>query len=166
MHRSKVVALTLICASGAVGWAAWSGHVLALPFSIAFPALWSLALSRGMAALVSVAYFLAASRGLPQGVAAFYASDLWPGLLLWLFASSAFVLVHSVLWTKRDGWRRAVRFSVACGLMTIPPFGIVGWAHPLNAAGVLVTRNAVVRRLLRFLSARPLAISLKRWNGE
>nr|WP_246765490.1 conjugal transfer protein TraB [Aminobacter sp. SR38] len=88
-----------------------------------------------MAALVSVAYFLAASRRLPQGVADFYASDLWPGLLLWLFASSAFVLVHSVLWTKRDGWRRAVRFSVACGLMTIPPFGIVGWAHPLNAAG-------------------------------
>lgn len=30
-----------------------------------------------------------------------------------------------------------MRYLVAAALMGIPPFGIVGWAHPLTAAGVL-----------------------------
>ena len=109
----------------------------ALPFSALFPALWSLCRHRTTAALVSAGYFLAASRGLPQGVAAFYAADLWPGLLLWLAASIGFVLVHCLLWTSHEGWWRAVRYSLALVLMAIPPFGILGWAHPLTAAGVI-----------------------------
>ena len=30
-----------------------------------------------------------------------------------------------------------MRFALAAVLMAVPPFGIVGWAHPLTAAGVL-----------------------------
>ncbi len=103
--------------------------------------------SRVVAALVSAGYFLAASRGLPQGVANFYGADLWPGLLLWLVASGSFVVVHTVLWTKRRGEDasgrraadagRAARYLLALVLMGLPPFGIAGWAHPLTAAGVL-----------------------------
>lgn len=110
---------------------------MALPLAVTFPALWAHAPSRLVAGAVSAAYFLAASRGLPQGVANFYASDLWPGLLLWVAASFAFVVVHATLWTKRPGKGRAVRFLAATVLMGLPPFGIVGWAHPLTAAGVL-----------------------------
>jgi hypothetical protein len=90
-----------------------------------------------VAGLVSTGYFLAASRGLPQGVANFYSSDLWPGLFLWVVASLSFVLVHSVLWTKHSGKGRAVRYVAAAVLMALPPFGITGWAHPLTAAGVV-----------------------------
>jgi hypothetical protein len=128
--------LLTVAAIGA-GWLGWSGFVLALPLCLAFPILWSMAPSRTSAALVSAAYFLAASRGLPQGVATFYGSDLLPGLILWIVASSGFVLVHTVLWTAKHGLHRPLRYLAASTLMAVPPFGILGWAHPLTAAGVL-----------------------------
>ena len=120
-----------------VGGITWSGNPQTLPLAFAFPALWVLSSSRIVAALVSGGYFLAASRGLPQGVVNFYASDLWPGLLLWFVASLGFVAVHTALWTSRPGGKRAARYGLAALLMAVPPFGIVGWAHPLTAAGVL-----------------------------
>ncbi|KAA3448208.1 conjugal transfer protein TraB [Mesorhizobium sp. SARCC-RB16n] len=127
----------LVVLAIAVGAVSWSGHVLALPLAMIFPALWALSPSRTAAALVSAGYFLAASRGLPQGVANFYAADLWPGLLLWLAASSAFVLVHAAAWSERPGQGRAVRYLLATVVMALPPFGIIGWAQPITAAGVL-----------------------------
>ncbi|WP_434730653.1 conjugal transfer protein TraB [Rhizobium binae] len=141
--RSAVLVVTSV-ACGGIGW---SGHVLLLPVATLFPALWAMAPSRPIAAFVSAGYFLAASRGLPQGVANFYAADLSPGLLLWLIASAAFVVVHTALWTKPRGEdasakksadaARAARYLLALVLIGLPPFGITGWAHPLTAAGVL-----------------------------
>ncbi|WP_371349351.1 conjugal transfer protein TraB [Ancylobacter sp. IITR112] len=127
----------LIVIAALVGVIGWIGDPLTLPLAMLFPTLWALARSRFVAALVAAAYFLAASRGLPQGVANFYGADLGPGLFLWLVASLAFVAVHGLLWTSRPGGGRAVRFVLAAALMAVPPFGIVGWAHPLTAAGVL-----------------------------
>ncbi|MDL2407626.1 conjugal transfer protein TraB [Rhizobium calliandrae] len=125
-----------IAASIIVGMVGWSGHVLLLPVALAFPILWMLARTRLIAAFVAAGYFLAASWGLPQGVATFYFSDLWPGLLLWLCASLSFVGVHTILWTRRS-CTRPFRYLAAAVLMTIPPFGITGWAHPITATGVL-----------------------------
>lgn len=139
--------ILLIIASIACGWVGWSGEVHLLPLAIFFPLLWAMAPSRTIATLVAVGYFLAASRGLPQGVANFYAADLWPGLVLWGVGSVSFVSVHAALWMKRrnefaSGKRgadsaRAVRYLSAMALTGLPPFGITGWAHPLTAAGVL-----------------------------
>ncbi|MDP9762531.1 conjugal transfer protein TraB (plasmid) [Rhizobium ruizarguesonis] len=139
--------ILLIIAAIACGWVSWNGEVLLLPLAMFFPLLWAMASSRSIAALVAAGYFLAASRGLPQGVANFYAADLWPGLVLWVMASASFVIVHAVLWTKHrgeDGSRRkgtdaarALRYLIVIVLMALPPFGITGWAHPLTAAGVL-----------------------------
>lgn len=127
----------LVALSAGAGWIGWSGHVLLFPIAGAFPILWSLARTRLQATAVSAAYFLAASRGLPQGVANFYSSDIWPGLLLWLVASAGFVIVHAALWTDCAGWRKPLRFQIACVIMSIPPFGITGWAHPVTVAGIL-----------------------------
>nr|WP_246697067.1 conjugal transfer protein TraB [Rhizobium sp. WYCCWR 11146] len=137
----------LIAVSFACGWIAWSGHVLALPIAVLFPALWAMSPSRLTALLVSAGYFLAASRGLPQGVANFYAADLWPGLLLWAAASLSFSCVHAAFWKGqpegkspgegRTGMAMAARYQVAATLMGLPPLGITGWAHPLTATGVL-----------------------------
>nr|WP_273545870.1 conjugal transfer protein TraB [Agrobacterium tumefaciens] len=127
----------LIVASVACGSLGWSGNVLALPVAMLFPALWAMSPSRTIAVLVSAGYFLAASRGLPQGVANFYSSDLWPGFLLWMAASVSFVAVHAAAWTRQTGKGRAVRYLAAAVLMALPPFGITGWAHPLTAAGVV-----------------------------
>ncbi|NTA40331.1 conjugal transfer protein TraB [Agrobacterium salinitolerans] len=136
MHPDLRTCVLIVSAIGA-GWFAWSGFVLALPLSLAFSVVWSMANSRKVAALVSGGYFLAASRGLPQGVATFYGSDMLPGILLWVIASSAFVFVHTLLWTAVDGLQRAFRYLAVCILMAVPPFGILGWAHPITAAGVL-----------------------------
>ncbi len=121
--------------------------MLLLPLAMFFPLLWSKAPSRTVAALVAAGYFLAASRGLPQGVANFYSADLWPGLVLWVVASASFVIVHAVFWTKPRGENasgrkgtdaaRALRYLVVMVLTGLPPFGITGWAHPMTAAGVL-----------------------------
>lgn len=136
MRRDYLRPMLLTFASIAIGGVGWSGHVTLLPVALAFPVLWSIARTRMIAALVSAGYFLAASRGLPQGVAAFYSSDIWPGFLLWLCASLSFVMVHAVLWTKNAG-SRPLRYLLAAVIMAIPPFGITGWAHPVTAAGVL-----------------------------
>ncbi|AMD56836.1 conjugal transfer protein TraB [Agrobacterium tumefaciens] len=137
----------LILASIVCGWIGWSGEVLLLPFSVVFPLLWAMAPSRTIAALVAAGYFLAASRGLPQGAANFYAPDLWPGHLLWVTASVSFVGVHAALWmgplgefasqTKGTDSATAIGYLLAMVLSGLPPFGITGWAHPLTAAGVL-----------------------------
>jgi hypothetical protein len=102
-----------------------------------FPALWAFSPSRMVAGCVSLGYFLAASRGLPQGVANFYGSQFALGLALWLGASLVFVGVHAVLWTSRRGWRRPLHYAMAAVVMSVPPLGIVGWAHPITGAGVL-----------------------------
>ncbi|MBX5166826.1 MULTISPECIES: conjugal transfer protein TraB [unclassified Rhizobium] len=139
--------ILLVIASIVCGRIGWSGEVLLLPLAMFFPLLWSKASSRPIAALVAAGYFLAASRGLPQGVANFYSADLWPGLVLWLVASASFVTVHAVFWTKpraenasgRKGTdaARALRYLLAMALTGLPPLGITGWAHPLTATGVL-----------------------------
>ena len=137
MRREHCLVVGLVALSVAAGWVGWSGKALLLPVAFAFPVLWSQAPTRTGAALVSAGYFLAASRGLPQGVANYYEADLWSGLLLWLAASFAFVAVHTALWSERSGKGRAVRYIIAGVLMAAPPFGITGWAHPITAAGVV-----------------------------
>lgn len=136
MRLEHVQPTALIAVSVVAGTVGWSGDVLLLPVAFAFPVLWGFARTRLTAVFVSAGYFLAASRGLPQGVATFYSSDLWPGLLLWLCASAGFVIVHTVLWTKNTGARPGC-YLLAAVLMAVPPFGIIGWAHPITAAGAL-----------------------------
>jgi len=131
------IAATFLAAAAAIGAFGWSGEVLLLPVACLFPALWAFAPTRLVASLVSMAYFMAASRGLPVGVSIFYASDIWVGLGLWIAASLVFVLVHTILWSPKPGWHRAVLYLAAWALMSVPPFGIVGWASPITAAGVL-----------------------------
>jgi hypothetical protein len=130
--------------------------------AMAYPALWAFSPSRMVAACVSAGYFLAASRGLPQGVANFYGSQFVFGTALWLAASLTFVIVHSVLWTSAKGWRRALRYAIAAVVMSIPPFGIVGWAHPITASGILFPGwgwfGVTAASLLM------LAMTTKRWS--
>ncbi len=115
----------------------WSGDPRTLPVALVFPALWGLSRSRWTAAAVAAAYFLAASRGLPQGVVTFYGASVLLGVSLWIGAALAFVGVHAGLWASRPEWGRVVRYAAAAILMAVPPFGIVGWAHPITAAGIL-----------------------------
>jgi hypothetical protein len=135
--HSLAVASAFIVGGFFTGTVGWSGHALTLPAGMIFPALWAFAPSRAIAALVALAHFLAASRGLPVGTAIFYGAQLALGLGLWFAASFLFVAVHAALWTGKGGWHRPVRYAIATLLMSVPPFGIVGWASPITAAGVV-----------------------------
>lgn len=127
----------LVVAAISIGVIAWSGEPRLLPAAMLFPALWALAPKRISAALVAAGYFLAASRGLPQGVSNFYGTGLVAGIGLWIAASSLFVATHTVLWTARPGSVRVLRYAIIAVLLSVPPIGIVGWAHPITAAGIL-----------------------------
>ncbi|WP_248305836.1 carbon-nitrogen hydrolase family protein, partial [Devosia psychrophila] len=111
---------------------------MTLPMAMVFPALWSVAGSRAGAALVAAAYFLGASRGLPEGVSIFFGSDRLLGIALWVTASLVFVGTHAACWTKRSGWRQPWRYLLANVLMSVPPLGILGWANPITAAGIML----------------------------
>lgn len=135
--RDLLIWLGFVTGSASVGAIAWSGNLFTLPVAVLLPTLWAFAPNRLVAGLVSLAYFLAASRGLPVGVATYYASDIWLGLGLWFAASCSFVAVHAALWSPKAGWQRPLRYLAVGMLMSVPPFGIVGWASPITAAGVM-----------------------------
>ena len=61
-RRDLMMAPVFVLAAATVGAIGWCGNVLALPAACLFPALWAFAPTRMIAALVSMAYFLAASR--------------------------------------------------------------------------------------------------------
>ncbi len=127
----------LVVAAAAIGLIAWSGEPRLLPAAMLFPALWAFAPTRLSAALIAAGYFLAASRSLPQGVGNFYGSGFAAGIALWIAASVMFVATHALLWTARPGRARVIRYSLAAIMLSVPPIGIVGWAHPITAAGIL-----------------------------
>lgn len=130
-----------------------------------FPALWALAPTRIAAALIAAGYFLSASRGLPQGVSNFYGSGFEAGIALWVAASFLFVGTHALLWTVRSGRGRALRYAVIAVLLSVPPIGIVGWAHPITPAGILLPTwgwfglaAAAIGLLVMTTRFRPIAI--------
>jgi hypothetical protein len=137
MRREMLVIPSLILLSIAASAIGWSGQAPLLPAAVFFPLLWSRSPTRIAAALVAAGYFLTASRGLPVGVARFFTADLWVGFCFWIAAATSFVAVHAALWTAGSGWPKAVRYSLILAVTALPPVGIMGWAHPLTAAGIL-----------------------------
>jgi len=135
--RSIAVDAAFVAGGVFTGVLGWSGHALAFPIGVAFPALWAFAPSRTVAALVAAAHFLGAARGLPVGTSIFFGEQLAIGLAFWLAASILFVAVHAALWTRKGGWHRPLRYAIVAALMSVPPFGITGWASPITAAGIL-----------------------------
>ena len=155
----------LVGAAIATGLIGWSGEPRLLPVAMLVPALWALAPTRLATASVAAGYFLAASRGLPQGVSNFYGAGFEAGIALWIAASVLFVGTHTLLWTSRSGRGRLIRYAIIAVLLSVPPIGIVGWAHPITAAGILFPRwgwfglgAAAIGLLVMTTRLRPIAI--------
>lgn len=135
--RERAQPFCLVGTAAAIGATAWGPDPRTLPLSLLLPSLWASARSRITAACVAAGYFLAASRGLPRGVATFFSTGLVDGLALWLGAALVFTTVYASLWTRSPGVGPALRWLAATILMAVPPLGIVGWAGPITAAGVV-----------------------------
>ena len=128
--------ITKITLSAVIGYIAWSGQQYTLPLAILFPILWSTATRRSHAALIAMAYYLAASRGLPAGAATFFASSIFDGLFLWMAICLTLSAAWAMLWFKQKN-HRIYALPVILIIISVPPIGIVGVSNPITAAGVL-----------------------------
>ncbi|MGA5726609.1 hypothetical protein ACPCHQ_21995 [Ralstonia thomasii] len=119
---------------------AWGqpGGCAVLGFSVLVPLLWHLSASRWTAAAVVVSFQLAASRGMPAGTGIFFAASAPAafGFALWLAMAAANAAPWWALWRKEPAQRRWALPAILV-VTSVPPLGIIGWANPLTAAGIL-----------------------------
>jgi hypothetical protein len=131
--------LLLTAASALCGFA-WGHEGLAVLAGLAalVPLLWSLSGSRWWAGAIALAYYLAASRGLPFGAGIFFAESapLWFSWALWFAAGLVNASPWFLLWSETPR-RKAWTLPAALALTALPPVGFIGWVNPLTAAGVL-----------------------------
>lgn len=128
-QRIAAVALT-----GVVGVLAWSGAPYLLPLALALFALWAGAPTRLAGWLIALVYYLAASRDLPISSMAFFGSGFSSGLALWVLSALLLSAPFALLWAKRITTSRVLLLLL---LVVLPPIGLVGYANPLTAAGLL-----------------------------
>ena len=106
----------------AAGWAVSQGHLL---FTMALPVLALRQPDRVRAMAAALAYFLVAGADILH-VGPYLATTESASLPLWLFWLSA-AFLQALVWCWC--WDNEVS--------ALPPFGLIAWAHPFHAAGVL-----------------------------
>jgi len=131
----KPITIILPLGSFLTGWAAWNTIDGALVLSLLLPVLWARSPNRWAAAGVAVAYYLGAGLDVPAGAGVFFGDQ--PGAFGW-FLLGGVAVANSIPWaalwrSDPHGWRAVA----AVVLTSIPPIGIVGWANPLTAAGIV-----------------------------
>jgi hypothetical protein len=130
LHATALLSLT-----GLTAYLGWHGEVLLLGAALCLPALWGMAHSRLLAWLIALTYYLLAARDIPAGAAVFFGQGTSYGWLLLIGASLLLSLPYALLWKRNPSpWR----FALVMVLVSLPPIGVVGWANPLTAAGVLL----------------------------
>lgn len=119
-----------------IGYIAWGISPALIPVSIAIVFLYGLTDTRKSAFLLCLGYFLCATRGMIAGTINYY--DGAPALAVgfWIAASIGFVGIYTLLWRK-DRLQRTLGFLAGLLLLSIPPFGIIGYVSPLISAGIL-----------------------------
>ncbi|MCP3876122.1 MAG: hypothetical protein GY699_23625, partial [Desulfobacteraceae bacterium] len=120
--------IVLSITTGIIGWAIY------LPVVILIPVIWSKAPTKKNAWLVGLLYHLAASKGLIFGIPVFFSSTIFYGIVLWLIAGLIQSLPYFLCTYVRNSYLAIVLLLIA---LILPPVGIVGWANPLTAAGML-----------------------------
>ena len=118
------------------------------PSTLAFTALftvgWVMARGRLQAFLFAFSYYAAASRGVPSGAAIFFGegAGISTGIVMWILSS----LCLAAPWAALHYGGKTPHICAACYLcalvcVTVPPVGLIGWASPLYAAGILLPRS-------------------------
>ncbi|MCX6593140.1 MAG: hypothetical protein NTZ56_16610 [Acidobacteria bacterium] len=123
-------------AAGSTAWLAWHASPSLIPVSLLFPALVFAQSDRHSAALAAFSYFATASWPVMQISAVYFAGGSYAGLIPWLTASTILSIPWIALWTPES---QGVRWRIPTALVfsAIPPIGIIDWASPLTAAGLL-----------------------------
>jgi hypothetical protein len=102
------------------------------------PVVVSMQRTRRAAFSTAFAYYAAAAWPLLPGAKAFFGAQIgWPeSTLIWLTSAYLLALPYGIFRTSRLRFRPV---GILCALLvtTVPPLGVIGWASPLTAAGVL-----------------------------
>jgi hypothetical protein len=122
--------------AGIIGYCSFTSTPAVLALLCLIPVVYAMAESRLSATLAMFCYHLMASRGLAAGSAAYFNSDLSLGVAIWLAGNALNAGVFGALWS-RNPKIRPLSFIASVLLLSLPPLGILGWASPLTAAGVL-----------------------------
>ncbi len=127
-----------IALSGLLGLAISSGTPIGLAFSILAPVVWLRQGSRAVSYTGALAYYLAALRSLPVVSRNFFGpeSGLINGLCFWLVAAALLALPWLWAWSTSPAaapWRCPLALLASI----VPPLGLIGWASPVTAAGLL-----------------------------
>jgi apolipoprotein N-acyltransferase len=138
MNTERSRALVLLMGSALDGVIAWSGWMPAIALAIFMPIAVTLQKDRRHAFLTALAYYTGASWPLIPGAKAFFGPNVtwFESVLLWLSSSFLLALPFGVCWTKNPH-KRPIGILFALIVITVPPIGLIGWAAPLTAAGIL-----------------------------
>jgi apolipoprotein N-acyltransferase len=160
--NNRTVAVLSALTVASVSWLAWHVSPEAVPLTVLFPALALNQRSRIAATGVALAYYGVSSFPVVQISSGYFGvTNILPGLLLWAVASAILALPWTILW-HRDRDRIVWRLPVALVAVTVPPIGIVGWASPLTAAGVLFPGLKCSGILLMAFAC--VAVAARWWN--
>ncbi len=135
---ARIQASSSVAFAAAIGAVAWRGPMWVLSSVILIPALAYLQTTRTACFAVVAAYYAAASW---EMIPVLQAGPWLSGshsLSVIVFALAIFVLTSTwtILWTPDSRWK-PIRTLCAFVVSIIPPMGLLGWASPIMAAGVL-----------------------------
>lgn len=138
--------------SAALGLAISSGSPAGLTISILAPVIWLRQRSRRGSYLCAVAYYLFALQSLPVVSRNFFGpeSGLPSGICLWIVAASMLPLPWLWAWSplRSNSWSRC---PIALLATVVPPLGLIGWASPAAAAGLIFPGTGYVGFALTLL---------------
>lgn len=138
---SKISMLTALFGATVGGCAFGHDSPSTLALTALFPLGWGAARGRLDAFIFAFSYYAAAARGIPSGAAIFFGAEagMLPGLLMWLLSSICLAIPWGILhYAGKNPLVCAVRYGCALVCVTVPPIGLIGWASPLYAAGVIL----------------------------
>jgi len=147
------------CAAAAcIGVVAWRETPAFIALTAMIPVLIFWEQSRVDAFLVGFAYYAAANWPLIPGVLSYFgpAGTIFQAFLFWAIPSLALPLPWVACWSA-DASRGPWRLPLAYLLSVAPPIGIIGWASPLTAAGILFPGWAWIGLAL-FIAVSALAL--------
>jgi hypothetical protein len=121
-----------------MGLIAWRGTPVRIGLAGAIPILLFTRPSRLEAFGAGFAYYAAASWPIVPGVLDYFAPSgtILQALLFWALPSLLLPIAWVACW-RRDARGACWRVPLAYLLSVAPPLGMIGWACPLTAAGIL-----------------------------
>lgn len=104
--------------------------------SVLFPVLLFKCESRLQSFLVALLYHMGATRSLATAAGQFYGDQIFFGVAIWGIGNAINGAIYAAVWHPRHSLR-LLTIPLGMLLTCLPPFGLLGWANPLTAAGIL-----------------------------